>query len=257
MNKTIFITGAASGIGRETARLFARRGWYTGLYDLNREGLMELQKEIGKDTCCVKQADVTSVQSMKAAMKHFAAKTGGKLDVLFPCAGVLRMGYNEDVPISDQHLIIDINVKGVLNTIHAGLDMLKKTEKSKIIMMSSVSALWGTGHLAIYSATKAAINSLTESLNMELEHYGIFVGDIRVPYVNTPMLEQDVLAASIEKLGIPLDPPHVAELVWKSANKNKIHRGKGMLPFYILLRFPSSFIRWILKKLILPSKGKK
>ena len=118
-------------------------------------------------------------------------------------------------------------------------------------------ALWGTGHLAIYSAAKAAINSLTESLNMELEQYGIFVGDIRVPYVNTPMLEQDVLAASIEKLGISLDPQHVAELVWKSANKNKIHRGKGMLPFYILLRFPSSFIRWILKKLILPSKGKK
>ena len=256
-HKTIFITGAASGIGKATAKLFAANGWYVGLYDVNKKGLLSLRKEIGDGRCCIKVADVTDVKSMIAAMKHFESNTGGRLNVLFACAGVLSMGYHDEIFINNQHFMVDVNLKGILNTIHAGFDLLKRTPDSKIIMMSSAASLAGVAHLAVYSATKAAVSSLAESLNMEFERHGIHVCDVRIPYANTPMLQQEVLAASVTKLGISMDPEDVAKIVLRTTEKNKIHNDGGLLSFHMLKKMPA-FIRLpILKLLFLPSRGKK
>lgn len=97
--KNIFITGAASGIGRETALYFARQGWFVGIVDVNRMGLLSLQQEIGEGNCCVGLMDVTNVQDVKEAVSAFTSKTGGKMDVLFNNAGIVRMGPNEEITL--------------------------------------------------------------------------------------------------------------------------------------------------------------
>jgi NADP-dependent 3-hydroxy acid dehydrogenase YdfG len=79
--KTILITGAASGIGKATALLFAKKGWYVGLYDINESSLEPLARDIGEKQCCYSSMDVADKDSVKQAMAHFAGNTGGKIHV--------------------------------------------------------------------------------------------------------------------------------------------------------------------------------
>ena len=81
--KSIFITGAASGIGAETARLFQSRGWFCGLYDIDEAGLKTVAEEIGAENCHVAPLNVTKREDWAAAMKGFGEATGGKMNVLF------------------------------------------------------------------------------------------------------------------------------------------------------------------------------
>jgi len=117
----IFITGAASGIGRATALLFADKGWYVGLFDVNGKGVESLSREIGPSNCCYKAMDVSNTQSVRKGIEYFSKNTGGRLDLLFNNAGIVRMGPLEDIDIKEQFRIIDVNLKGMLNCIHEGL----------------------------------------------------------------------------------------------------------------------------------------
>ncbi|UJB65559.1 SDR family oxidoreductase [Acidovorax sp. YS12] len=222
--KSIFITGAASGIGRQTALLFAARGWYVGLADIDAEGLAQLAREIGADHCHTLALDVTDVPQYRAAIDAFTRWTGGRLDVLFNNAGILRMGRNEDIPLAQQHLTLDINVKGVLNGIHCALPALRATPGAHIVTMCSTSALYGMPELAVYSASKHAVHGLTEALDLELERYGITVSDVMAPYVNTPMVTAAATQAhSVRSTGVNVQPQQVAEVVWKAAHGRKRH----------------------------------
>ena len=250
--ETIFITGAASGIGRSTAVFFASKGWFVGAYDTDEEGLASLCEELGGDNSCCRKMDVTDFGSVREAVEHFSSFTGGKMDVLFNCAGILRMGPHAKLPLEEQYLIVDINLKGILNCMNASFELLKRTEGARIINMSSASALYGTPELAVYSATKAAVSSLTESLNLEFERYDIHVSDVRAPYVDTPLLERNVKAGSIEKMGVSLKPEDVSEVVWKASKRRRIHNHtKGVAPLVLMLSLPSVIKRRILKAMVL------
>lgn len=237
--KSILITGAASGIGRATALYFAKKGWYVGLYDVNIKGLESLSMEIGAQNCCFKIMDVSSISSVKKAVEHFSGNTGGLMNVLFNNAGIIRMGPLESINVGDAHQIIDVNLKGILNCVYSSLNLLKQTNNSCIVNMSSASSLYGTAQLAVYSATKAAVSSLTESMNMEFERHGIFVTDVRAPYVETPLLEQKSKAPSIKKMGVKLTPADVVEVIYRATNRRKIHNNtKGIRKLQLLLMIP-------------------
>ena len=236
--KSIFITGAASGIGRETALFFSKKGWFIGIYDVNEAGLKSLQTEIGEGNCCLGVMDVLDLPRVEEEIKAFASKTDGKMDALFNCAGILKMGFNETIDIADQHLIVDINIKGMLNCIHFALPILKATPNAHIINMASTSAVYGIPDLAVYSATKHAVCALTEALDIELEKYDITLSDIITPYVRTPMVtDAPVKAFSIDKLGINVEPIEVAETVWKAAHGKKLHWKIQFLTFVLLFMF--------------------
>ena len=222
--KSIFITGAASGIGRHTALLFASRGWFVGLADIDTEGLDRLEREIGADKCRTPWLDVTDAKRYRAVIEMFTSSTGGRLDVLFNNAGILRMGRNEDIPLMQQYLTLDINVKGVLNGIHCALPALRATPGAHIVTMCSTSALYGMPELAVYSASKHAVHGLTEALDLELERDGITVSDVMAPYVNTPMVTAAATRAhSVRSTGVNVQPQQVAEVVWKAAHGRKRH----------------------------------
>ncbi len=222
--KNIFITGAASGIGRETALLFAKNGWFVGIVDVNEDGLVSLRSEIGEENCCLAVMDVTDLQSVGNAVEAFVGKTGGTMDVLFNNAGIAHMGPNEEIAIEDQHKIVDVNLKGILSCIHVGLPHLKNTPGARIISMCSASAIYGIPELAVYSSTKHAVKGLTEALDIELEKYGIIVSDILVPYVKTPMVtDPDIQAFSVKKMGVNVEAHQVAATVWKAAHGSRVH----------------------------------
>jgi len=227
--KTIFITGAAAGIGKATALLFAKKGWFVGLFDLDEQALNVLHQQIGIDKACVKVTDVAAPKSVKSAADYFSKQTQGRMDVLFNNAGILRMGTFRELDLIDHKKTLDVNVNGLINCTHICYDMLAKTPNAHIINMSSASAFYGIPELSSYSASKFAVRSLTESLNIEFECDDITVCDIAPGYVKTPMLKNQVhKAKSLDKIGITLTPENVAEKVWQSAHSKKIHHYMGM-----------------------------
>ncbi len=243
--KCIFITGAGSGIGRATAELFVRNGWYAGLYDVNAEQLAALAGSLGREHCCHQPMDVTDYGSVQAAVAHFAENTGGKMHVLFNCAGILAMGHHHRIAIEMQRKIVAVNFEGILHCIHAGFELLRKTGGARIINMSSASAIYGTPELAVYSATKFAVRGLTEALNIEFEPLGITVSDVMAAYVRTPMITQaSVQAVSVSRMGIRLEPLDVARVVWKAAHGNRVHwRVSLLLDLLVFLTWAFPFAR--------------
>jgi NADP-dependent 3-hydroxy acid dehydrogenase YdfG len=256
--KAIFITGAASGIGRETALLFWKNGWFVGIFDVNEEGLKTLQSEIGEANCFSKFMDVTDSESVQKALTAFTEKTGGQLDVIFNNAGIIKFGHFESVQIHQNQEVIDVNLKGVLNCIYYALDYLKNTPNSRIINMASASAIYGIPDLAVYSSTKHAICAVTEALDIELEKYGITVCDILAPYVNTPLLDGAQNVYSLKKMGVNIEPIQVSATVWKAAHRKKLHWIIGA-PIYALLvlHWLMPFLRrFIVKFLTIPPNKK-
>jgi len=249
--KSIFITGAASGIGRETALLFGKKGWFVGIVDVNEEGLKTLQSEIGEGNCFSKYMDVRDTESVQTALAGFAEKTGGQMDAIFNNAGIIEFGHFENVQINENHQVIDVNLKGVLNCIYFSLNYLKNTPGSRIINMASTSAIYGVPDLAVYSSTKHAVCAMTEALDIELEKYGITVCDILAPYVNTPLLDVPEKVYSIEKMGVNIEPIQVAETVWKATNRSKLHWKIGAPTFALMgLFWLMPFIRRFILKLL-------
>ncbi len=242
--KNIIITGAASGIGKATALFFAQKGWHVGIFDINEDKLADLAREIGGNQCFWAKMDVADRGSVETALNSFAEHTGGSVDVLFNNAGILRTGFFHRLTLDEQLQEVDVNLKGVLNCTHTAVPFLEKAGRARVINMSSASAIYGTAHLAVYSATKAAVSSLTESLNMELGKRGIHVCDIRVPYVKTPLLDTPVRAASLERLGARLGPDDVAALVYTALKSRKVHyEGKGMLSLLLFSRLAPPWLQ--------------
>ena len=227
--RTIFITGAGAGIGAETARLFARNGWRVGASDVNSAALAALQQELGAERVSVHVADVRDRASVEAAVGAFVQRSGGRLDALFANAGVLFMGPHETITEAQKNLLVDVNVKGVINTLDAGFDHLKRTPGAHVVAMSSTSAEYGSPEHAVYSATKFFVRGLTEALNIEYRAHGIQVSAIYVAYVQTGMVfDAAVKPASIERLGVKIPPQRVAKTVWKAVHGDRVHWRVGL-----------------------------
>jgi len=110
--KSIFITGAASGMGRETARLFSSRGWFVGAYDIDEKGLATLEQELGSDNCAQRRLDVSQLDEFNDAMRSFAEETGGRMDLLFANAGIGESGWFEDIPFEAALRVVQVNFVG-------------------------------------------------------------------------------------------------------------------------------------------------
>ena len=222
--KSIFVTGAASGMGRETARLFAGKGWFVGAYDVNAEGLADLEKELGAENCVVRRLDVTDRDEYRAALAEFGAATGGKLDLLYNNAGIGRGGPFADQPWDDVMAVVQVNFVGVLIGIHEAVGLLKATPGSLCFTTSSSSATYGMPGIAVYSATKHAVKGLTEALAVEFKAYGVRVADVLPGLIDTPILPPGA-AANAPKEGMfrAIPPVEVAKVVWQAYHSETLH----------------------------------
>lgn len=222
--KAIFITGAASGMGLETARLFAGQGWFIGGADVNEAGLAALEQELGRENCLVQRLDVTDRAAYAASLDRFAAASGGRLDILYNNAGIGRGGPFEDQPWADVLAVVNVNFIGVLTGIHLAIPLLKETPGSMCFTTSSSSATYGMPMIAVYSATKHAVKGLTEALAIELKPYGVRVSDVLPALIDTPILP-DGAAAAAPKSGVfrAIPPREVAETVWEAYHSDQLH----------------------------------
>jgi len=218
--KSVFITGAASGIGLQTAQLFAAQGYFVGLYDINKEEITRLLKSEQFPHACGCFCDVTDSESIAAALKHFTNNSQGRLDVLINNAGVLSSGKFCELSPKQHELMIDINIKGLTYVAQIAHSYLKATKNSVMVNLCSASSLYGIPYLAVYSATKHYVSGLSEALSIEWEQDNIRVVSIKPPVLNNRM-GASVHPNLTKKMTVELDSMDVARQVINCVDKTK------------------------------------
>ena len=222
--KSIFITGAAGGMGSSTARLFKKNGWFVGCYDINESSLDELKSELGNEDIVYEQLDVTKKSQFEECLSNFSKNTNDTLDILFNNAGITEGGFFDEIPYENHIKIININVIGVINGIYSAASLLKNTENSLCISTSSSSGIMGMEMIATYSATKHAIKGLTESLSAEFSRFDTRVSDILPGVIDTPMISKEIRDHLPESgMWRLISSDEIAETVWASYHSNDIH----------------------------------
>ena len=238
--KSIFITGAGRGIGKATAQLFAQKGWFVGLSDINLQEIETLAQELGPQNCSTHKVDVREVAEIQQAIGEFSKKTNGEMNVLFNNAGILFSGGFENVPLEKHKAVIDINFTGQMNVTHIALPLLKSTPNSFVITMCSASSMYGNPELTAYAATKSAMKSITEGWNLLFKKHDIHVADIIPAYVKTAMVTDEQKAMVLTDKDVKLSTNDIAKAVWNAAHSKKMHHYIGMDAK--LMRF----VKWVL-----------
>ncbi|GIV38990.1 MAG: short-chain dehydrogenase [Thermonema sp.] len=257
--KSIFITGATGGIGAATARLFSQEGWFVGLFDLHEEALQRLSASLPGPSCYAVM-DVRKEEEVRKAMVLFGEQTQKQMHVLLNNAGLLEMGFFDELPLEKQKRLVDVNLWGVMNVTYHALPLLKNTEGACVVNMSSASAIYGTPEVAVYSASKHAVRALSEALELEFERHGIHVCAMMPLIVRTPMVtDAPYRAWSFGQFGYDLEAEDVALAIWKAVHHPRTHY---KIPFklrflvWIYDHFP--FLRkWLMRRLTLAPEIRK
>ncbi len=182
-NKVAIVTGATSGIGLHTAKLFLEEGAKVVLTGRSQEKLDALTAELSGDYLLVK-AEAASIADSKALVKT-TVDTFGKIDVLFLNAGIFRVETIDGLTEEVYDEVQNINVKGPLFTVKAAFDHLN--EGASIIFNTSIVNVKGFAGMVAYGSSKAALRSITRTLAAEFGPKGIRVNAIAPGPIDTPI----------------------------------------------------------------------
>jgi NADP-dependent 3-hydroxy acid dehydrogenase YdfG len=169
-DKVVLVTGAGSGFGSLVSRMLAAHGSKVVLSDINETGMQETLAEIEKagGHALAVRADVTSQDDMNAAAQE-GVKKFGSIDVLVNNAGIMPLAYFADHKTAWKawDAAIDINIKGVVHGINAVHDLMIAQGRGQIVNISSIYGNAGIVGSGVYSATKAAVSLISDSLRSE------------------------------------------------------------------------------------------
>ena len=190
-NKTVVITGASRGIGKDIAIHFANLNANIVLISRNIADLKNLESQLKSKSNKIKslQLDVSSLDDFMEATKSIEKKFGS-IDVLINNAGITKDNLILRLKESDWDSVIDVNLKGCFNGIKAVSKYMLKQKTGKIINISSIIGLSGNIGQANYAASKAGIIGLTKSAAKELGSRNIQVNAIAPGYIETEMTDQ-------------------------------------------------------------------
>ncbi|MEU4311030.1 SDR family NAD(P)-dependent oxidoreductase [Nocardia sp. NPDC024068] len=221
-DKVAIITGGGSGLGRQSAQLFAAEGAKIGVVDIDPErakDTVELVREQG-GTAVALVADV----SKKAEISEAVARTVeefGKLDIMFANAGVVSRGgvpsvaggeqvAFEDLTEEDWHHVLGVNLSGVVYSAQAAVPAMEANGGGVILATSSAASIAAYHSIAMYSATKAGVNGLVRGLSLDLGRRGIRVNAIAPTHGMSPNFlapaGTPVVGKSYEEVSGPWEP---------------------------------------------------
>jgi len=206
-NKVVLITGAARGIGAETARRVVAKGARVSLVGLEPERLRALAGELGERAAWF-EADVTDQAQVDGAVAGTVAAFGG-IDVVLANAGVGNSGTVAITPVEVLLRTIEINLDGVVRTVSATLPHI--TQRGGYVMIvSSTAAFTMAPGMAPYAASKAAVEQFANCLRLEVAHKGVSVGSVHPGWIDTDLVReqrQDLKSfdAAFDKFPWPLN----------------------------------------------------
>lgn len=229
-NKIVLVTGGTRGIGAEISKIFASEGAIVAsIYRSNHTEAKALNSKLGGSGHSIHQCDITEAHQINAMINSIVAQHG-KIDIAVNNAGigfhhpVDKVGYDEWQ--SGWQNIMNTNLIGPSNVCHQVAQVMIKQGHGHIINVSSRGAFRGEPLMPAYGASKAGLNSLTQSLAYSLAPYGIFVGAVAPGFVETdmsrPRLEGAVGEAikSQSPMNRVAQPEEVAQAVLLMAQSN-------------------------------------
>ncbi len=181
--KVVIITGAASGIGRELARNWARLGAKVALLDIDIAGVNRLASEIGSDRCIAIHCDICSLEECQQAV-HTTLETWGRIDVLANNAGISHHSKVVETELRVLRSVMEVNFFGTTQLTHCALPHLIKS-KGRIVVLSSVAGFAPLLGRAGYAASKHALHGFFATLRAELRKHEVAVTLVCPSYVET------------------------------------------------------------------------
>jgi short-subunit dehydrogenase len=223
--KVIIVTGAASGIGAETAELLAHSGASLVLADINIEGLNTTVQKIrtfNRNTIGV-PIDVRQSDSWESVLEK-AVTTFGTVDILVNCAGV---AYPDPIDILTEELLrrqVDVNLLGAMIGTQVVLRYFLKEEKGHIIHVASLASLAPLPDETVYTATKFGLRGFCLALDLELRRSPVRISLVSPDAVDTPMLRYEAMhrGSTLVFSGSILQPKRVAKAVLKTIHRPKL-----------------------------------
>jgi len=216
--KKAIVTGAAQGIGRAVAEIYASNGADVALCDLNEPLVKEVAQSIAQATgrqCIAVPMNVADKISVESAVSRIH-KEFGHIDVLCHSAGILIHSFMLDMSEEQWDRIFDINVKGTFLVNQAVAHIMKEQGDGKIVDISSCSGKKPSWKEAAYCSTKSAVNGFIKVAALELGRYGINVNAVcpgatdtdmvRKTFITSPEIEQEwIEKTALKRLGQPID----------------------------------------------------
>ena len=185
----VFITGAASGIGRACALAMAERGLRLCLTDIDAPGLAETCRlvEAGGGTVAAQRvADVAQFDAINALAREIHAQHGA-MDVIMNVAGVGVFGVMEDMQHADWRKVLDVNLYGTIHVIESFVPAMIQARRGHVVNIASLAGLVGMPWHAAYITSKWAVVGLSEALRCDLRQHGIGVSVVCPGAVATPL----------------------------------------------------------------------
>ncbi len=215
-DKTVVVTGGNSGIGYATAAEFLKKGYGVLITGRNPDAVKKAVQQLGEPAAGF-TADQQSLDDSQQLAEYIRNRYG-KIDVLFINAGVGKFASFQDTDEENFDTTMDINFKGAFFTAQYLLPLIK--EGGSIIFLSSINAYVGMPGASVYSASKAALNSLARTLSRELAPRNIRVNAVNPGPIQTPIFDKaGIPAEAVEQFSglVPLkrvgQPAEVAKLV--------------------------------------------
>ena len=186
--KVALVTGAARGIGFETARQMHARGASIAVVDLDRTEAQEAAERIGERAFGV-GADVTDVGAMRAAVAETVERFGG-LDVVMANAGIAppTITTTRAMPVEEWERVIDVNLMGVWHTVKAALPQISE-RNGQVVIVASAAAFVNGMLMSPYATSKAAVEAFGRSLRAELSPFGASASVVYFSWIDTKMVQ--------------------------------------------------------------------
>ncbi|EOD3952122.1 TPA: SDR family oxidoreductase [Staphylococcus aureus] len=206
-DKIAVVTGAGSGIGEAIVTLLHEEGVKVILAGRNKDKLQNVANQLAQDSVKVVPTDVTKKEEVDELIK-IAQQTFGGLDIVINSAGQMLSSKITDYQVDEWDSMIDVNIKGTLYTAQAALPTMLEQSSGHLINIASISGFEVTKSSTIYSATKAAVHTITQGLEKELAKTGV-----KVTSISPGMVDTAITAAYNPTDRKKLEPQDIAEAV--------------------------------------------